>query len=123
MSHRNAAVRVADELREQINNGVYPPGARLPSYRTLAAHHGVAVNTIKEAVRLLARENRVRVRERVGVEIRDAEATQGPRDRLREMQSELAALRDRLNDSSAAAGELERRIADVVDELGDSDER
>lgn len=41
-------------LRTAINTGALAPGDKIPSERTLAAKHGVARNTAREAVRQLA---------------------------------------------------------------------
>ena len=45
--------RVATLIRADIERGVYPPGARLPSYRRLAELFSVAPNTAGAAVGLL----------------------------------------------------------------------
>jgi GntR family transcriptional regulator len=51
---RPASRRIADELRQSIESGELAPGAQLPSERQLAATHGTARNTAREAIRLLA---------------------------------------------------------------------
>ncbi|BCJ28289.1 GntR family transcriptional regulator [Actinocatenispora sera] len=48
--------RIADDLREQIKNGTYGPGDKLPSERKLAAQYGSARNTAAEAIDILRRE-------------------------------------------------------------------
>ena len=40
---------VADEIKERIKNGAYPPGSRLPGERELAEQFGVSRVTIREA--------------------------------------------------------------------------
>jgi DNA-binding GntR family transcriptional regulator len=52
------AERVADALRGSITNGELPPGSRLPEAALVEAL-GVSRNTLREAFRLLARENLV----------------------------------------------------------------
>jgi DNA-binding GntR family transcriptional regulator len=52
------AERVADALRGSITNGELPPGSRLPE-AALVESLGVSRNTLREAFRLLARENLV----------------------------------------------------------------
>ena len=64
--------RLATELRAAISAGVLSPGDRLPSERTLAAEHGVARNTAREAIRQLADEGLVTVEHGRGVFVRVA---------------------------------------------------
>src|SRR6516164_1806555 len=60
MSHDQGAGRlpaskvIADTIREQIESGELPPGAKLPSERDLASTYGTARNTGREAIRILA---------------------------------------------------------------------
>ena len=51
--------RLANELRAAITSGAYAPGDQLPSERAMAATHGVARNTAREAIRLLSEEGLV----------------------------------------------------------------
>lgn len=62
--------RLAGELRAAIISGDLGPGAKLPSERSLAAEHGVARNTVREAVRLLADEGLVTAEHGRGVFVR-----------------------------------------------------
>jgi GntR family transcriptional regulator len=50
---------VADDLRRQIVEGVFPPGARLPSEHALAEQHGVARGTIRQALSSLRSEGAI----------------------------------------------------------------
>jgi len=60
MSHDQGAGRlpaskvIADTIREQIESGELPPGAKLPSERDLASTYGTARNTASAAIRILA---------------------------------------------------------------------
>src|SRR5258708_3642721 len=45
------ADRITDDLRMQIARGDLPPGAKLPTERTLAQRYGVSSATIREAIR------------------------------------------------------------------------
>jgi GntR family transcriptional regulator len=48
--------QVAAYLRAQIQAGVLPPGAPLPSILRLSQEHEVATNTIRKALRILKDE-------------------------------------------------------------------
>ncbi len=47
-------LQLKEHLRQQIENGVYPPGSRLPSERELADTFQVSRMTARQAIRLLA---------------------------------------------------------------------
>jgi DNA-binding GntR family transcriptional regulator len=89
--------RVADQLRRAIELGTYATGKRLPPYRQLAADEGVAVGTIREAMRILAAEGRVELRDRSGAYVLPpppATAENGLRDlraQLEDLQARTAA--------------------------------
>lgn len=51
--------QIADELREEIKNGTYAPGAKLPSQRELVKAHDAARNTVGEAIKILELEGLV----------------------------------------------------------------
>jgi DNA-binding GntR family transcriptional regulator len=57
-SKRGTADRVAQVLREEIANGLIPPGKQL-SEESLGASLGVARNTLREAFRILSQERLV----------------------------------------------------------------
>lgn len=46
-------VQVADDIERQIRAGILTPGAMLAGERALAEQYGVALNTVRGAVRLL----------------------------------------------------------------------
>lgn len=46
-------VQVADHIAAQITAGKLTPGAMLPGERALAEEYGVALNTVRGAVRVL----------------------------------------------------------------------
>ena len=52
---------IAHRLRKQITSGDYAPGDKLPSERALAAEHGSARNTAREAIGILQNEGLVDV--------------------------------------------------------------
>jgi len=41
---------VVDALRGEIEHGVLPPGAKLPTHQQLVTQYGVSVGTIKRAL-------------------------------------------------------------------------
>lgn len=50
-------MRVADDIEQRIRSGEYPPGSMLPGERAMAEEQGVAIGTVRRAVReLRARE-------------------------------------------------------------------
>lgn len=52
--------RVAGQLRQQIDRGDYPPGARLPSQAQICKAFGVSRPTAIDALRVLRAEGRIR---------------------------------------------------------------
>ena len=51
--------RITATLRAEIENGIHPPGSRLPAEVALAAHFGVSRGTLREALQNLRREGLV----------------------------------------------------------------
>ncbi|MEN3582803.1 winged helix-turn-helix domain-containing protein [Streptomyces sp. ZYX-F-203] len=58
-SHVYVYLQVVRHLTERIRTGRLPVGARLPAERDLADQYGVAVNTIRRAVRDLREQGLV----------------------------------------------------------------
>src|SRR5699024_12681690 len=56
---RPMQVRIADDLRNQINRGELAPGDRLPTLGALAERHGVSEMVARRAVELLRQEGAV----------------------------------------------------------------
>jgi GntR family transcriptional regulator len=48
--------QLADQLRDRIRDGRYPPGAPLPSITQLTGETGLAVQTVRRAIAVLADE-------------------------------------------------------------------
>jgi GntR family transcriptional regulator len=61
---------IARRLRTAIERGELPPDSILPSYRSIATSYGVAINTAREAVRILVAEGHVIVRHGAGTFVR-----------------------------------------------------
>lgn len=58
--------RLADELRQQILQGTFTPGQKLPSVRALSRSRKLSINTVQEAYRLLEDEQWIVVRSQSG---------------------------------------------------------
>jgi GntR family transcriptional regulator len=56
-------LQVAAILRERIRSGDLPPGARVPSITTLMQEYGIARNTARRAIGVLADEGLITVRQ------------------------------------------------------------
>jgi GntR family transcriptional regulator len=50
---------VANDLREKIEDGTYPPGSKLPSRRELCQQHGVSEIVVARAMWILKHEGLV----------------------------------------------------------------
>jgi DNA-binding FadR family transcriptional regulator len=59
--------RIADQLRQLIDDGEYPVGSRLPTERELAEKLGVSRPTVREALIALEVEGRLRIRVGSGI--------------------------------------------------------
>lgn len=92
--------RVAAELRQRIIEGELKTGDRLPTENELAEHYGVSRNVVREAVRALARDGLLDVRQGSGTFVID---------HTFEALSEVL----RLAISVGTANELFAQIADV----------
>lgn len=66
MAKEPLARQIADEIRQQIENGTLGPGALLPSEPELARSHDVSRQTARSALQLLEQEGLVIVRPRRG---------------------------------------------------------
>jgi GntR family transcriptional regulator len=69
-SQRPAYQQIADALREQMRDGTYPPGAKLPSESELRERWGVASKTVRAALDQLRAEGLVVGRQGVGSFVR-----------------------------------------------------
>lgn len=64
-------LRIADDLRDRIRTGAYPPGALLPSEKALSAEFGVVRNTLRRAYAELDREGLIETVPGRGRRVRD----------------------------------------------------
>lgn len=67
--------QIADALRQQIEDGDFAPGDRLPSETALMEQFGTARATVRNALEVLALEGRTRSVRGIGVFVREASAT------------------------------------------------
>jgi DNA-binding transcriptional regulator YhcF (GntR family) len=116
---RLASRRVANLLRAEIEQDRYPAGGKLPSYRQLAAEHGVAVNTAQAAVQLLATEGLVDVRAASGAYVRDRSAT--PPEAEHDSRAELAEILDRLHRAGKELETAEQAVVSLLQRLPSGD--
>jgi GntR family transcriptional repressor for pyruvate dehydrogenase complex len=67
LSRGNAAEQIIADLRDQILQGRYPRGSKLPSERELAQWYQVSIPTVREAIRGLSAVSLVEPRHGTGV--------------------------------------------------------
>jgi DNA-binding transcriptional MocR family regulator len=63
-------VLIADKLREQIRQGHYAPGQRLPAEAELLEHHGVSLMTMRRSLAMLREEGLIATRRGVQAVVR-----------------------------------------------------
>lgn len=121
---------IADKLTQQIDDGKYPPGSRLPAERELAESFGVSRVTIREAEIALQALGRIRIKTGSGVYVEDSPPDQGTgfpfitafelTEARALFESEAAALAaEQMSDETVA--ELERLVK-VMSTTGRDDE-
>ncbi len=69
---------IAADIENHIQNGDYPLGSKLPSLPQLAAHYGVAVKVVQNALIYLEGRGVVRPRHGVGVFVADPATPTSP---------------------------------------------
>ncbi|MYQ42111.1 GntR family transcriptional regulator [Streptomyces sp. LamerLS-316] len=69
MSKQPKYRQVADALRREIDNGTYPPGARLPSESELSARFDASRNTVRSGLGLLVTQGLVTSSQGLGYEV------------------------------------------------------
>ncbi|KOT95339.1 GntR family transcriptional regulator [Streptomyces rimosus subsp. pseudoverticillatus] len=73
MSKQPKYRQVADALRREVVNGVYPPGGRLPSESDLSARFDASRNTVRAGLNLLVSEGLISSSQGLGYEVRKHE--------------------------------------------------
>ena len=110
--------RVASQLRADIEDGKYPAGTKLPSYRQLEDSYGVARNTVAAALRVLQAEGLVDIRPNSGAYVRDPSAP-----RTRDIRTELLDLQEQLHRTRRELADAQKRVTGLLDAvpIGESD--
>lgn len=114
---KTVSQRVADALRSEIQSGRLAVGMALPTYRQIAADHGVATNTAMAAVRLLRDEGLVAARPNATGYVRDRSSDKDHTEELQALRSELADLRAEVRTAGASLSTVESRLAAAADRL------
>jgi GntR family transcriptional regulator len=61
-----AYAQVAQSLKNKIASGEYPPGSRIPAETSLCQNHGVALMTVRQAIRVLVEQGLLRREHGIG---------------------------------------------------------
>ncbi|MFI7077845.1 winged helix-turn-helix domain-containing protein [Micromonospora sp. NPDC049903] len=62
--------RIAQDIRDKIRSGDYPPGAKLPSLREMTAHYGVSAEPVRSALLILQAEGLIEGHQGKGTYVR-----------------------------------------------------
>lgn len=102
---------VADQLRDRIATGEFPPGTQLPTGRELATEYDVAPNTVLSAIRELRNESLVVSKQGRGTFVREgaAEALNGGSS------PEFRRLAEKLDAIAAVVASLDARVRELED--------
>jgi GntR family transcriptional regulator len=100
-------VQVARQIREAIASGAIPPGAVLPSVRTLGSDLGVNLNTVARAYRLLEEDGFVEIEDRAGVRVLPPAAHASPEKRA-QLKGELRAVLVRMRQAGLSPRDLKQ---------------
>ena len=103
--------QIAADLRARIEAGEYPVGSQMPTKDELMSSYGVALATVDNALRVLAKLGMVESRQGSGTFVLAQQAAEAEADHLAaqvaELQKELADLRQR-------TGRIEARLATLA---------
>ena len=117
--------QVVGQLREQITSGRWPVGSRIPIEPELAERFGVARGTVREAVRALAHNGLLDIRQGSGTYVAATSELAGVmRRRFAEIgHADIRELRMTLEASAAALAAVRRTEADLELLQGALDQR
>jgi DNA-binding GntR family transcriptional regulator len=109
--------RIATVLRQRVADGLYPPGARLPSETALSQEFGAVRNTVRRALAALEAEGLITRLPSVGWFVgRPDEVTTGrPAPRYRLIADDLRA---QISGGSLASGEMLPSESALVEKYG-----
>ncbi|MEV5507335.1 FadR/GntR family transcriptional regulator [Streptomyces orinoci] len=109
------AGQVIDQLRNQITSGEWPVGSRIPTEPELVEQLGVARNTVREAVRALAHNGLLDIRQGAGTFVVATSELAGVMNRrfAQADPQEVAELRSALETKAAALAAHRRTEADL----------
>jgi DNA-binding GntR family transcriptional regulator len=97
--------RAADDLRQQIKQGVWPPGERIPAETALAQRFRVSVPTIRQALAVLRAEGLIESQQGIGTFVKENRRLQRrSRDRYRRARSDRQLLTAHLRHEIVFAG-------------------
>ncbi|MER7838414.1 GntR family transcriptional regulator [Streptomyces sp. NPDC096040] len=116
------AREIAARLRDEIADGTFGPGDRLPGGRIYAKKLGVSLMTVQNAYAQLQEEGLVEGRTGSGTYVREpAPGEQAPREaaqRLTELQAEVARVSTELAGLAERVKQLEAVVGPVKEEPG-----
>ncbi|GAB3277610.1 FadR/GntR family transcriptional regulator [Actinocorallia lasiicapitis] len=109
--------QVVEQLREQITTGRWPVGSRIPTEPELAEQLGVARNTLREAVRALAHNGLLAIRQGSGTYVVATSELAGVMSRrfAGVAPADIKELRFMLETSAAGLAATRRTDADLAD--------
>ena len=102
---RPVFAQIADHLRGRIESLEFAPGTRLPSQTRLADEYGVAVNTLREALKELRQEGVIGTQSTRGTVV--LKLPEPPAPSVSEVADELRAIREELGQITARLNALE----------------
>lgn len=91
--------QIADILREHINTGQIPPGAKLPTHNQIRDRYRVSLGTVKRAYATLQARGLIVTRQGQGAYVRTTPASSPPPlgDQVAELRRDLNALHERMS--------------------------
>lgn len=111
---RPTYLQIAEELRQAIRAGDFPPGSQLPSTTELTKRYDVASMTVRSALRTLRDQGLVVTRQGTGVFVRstvrpeDLDKTKPSGDAIDLVVERLDALSEEVQDLMSRLDRLER---------------
>jgi|ERR1700729_2222231 GntR family transcriptional regulator len=100
--------QIADDLRDRMEAGEYPPDSRLPSKSELMKRYDVALATVNSAIRVLREEGRLETVHGVATFARKP-PDGGPSPEYRELAGQIRRLGERMDAAEAWMAEQEGR--------------